>query len=386
MEGNLVPGGYGNTPPEIPCPKALIACVDWLAVTFSSAQNVVEICSLLKMKISDFDYRDFARNGYAESYNFNNEITISFGHSPKSPDIGIHMEITGQGCRYLESFWRDGYNWTDYFNLLKMYGYMNITRLDVAIDDFKGFLSIPTMYKKIRKLEFSSSAGLRSWRHFESGEIDKEELTGETLYLGKGDVTFRFYDKKGEREAKGVSLNENITFWNRYEIQLRHERADVLADVISSGGFTIGEVVKSVMSNYLSFKVANPNEKKKSRWKNTRWWDSFLNGVEPLKLTKVHPERTFYKTRQWLIDQTSSSLAMLFEGYDNDMGIIHSLLAYGRLNMNKNHEKMLEDFRVSEFEKELQKHEFYERITYLLDEKQKKSYESKQLPQDLHDF
>lgn len=370
MEKNLVHGGYGNTPLECTAQSDLIPCVDWVSATFVFEKKISEILKLIRRPQSDFELLFNGRFGYNRMMISNVGITIYFSETISDiSNPGIMLEISGQGCRHLEKMWPSDYSWIDFFNELKRLGYKNLTRLDVAIDDFKGYLTIPQMYNKLRDGCMTSSAGLRKFRHFESGEIDSGEITGETLYFGKGDIMFRFYDKKGERLARGNELDESIEIWNRYEIQLRHERAEVALNIIANGGMEIGEFVKGVMSQYLTFRIKNPNDSNKRRWKICPWWQKFLDEVEPLRLTLVHPENTLIRSQNWIMKSASATIAMLQELYGDDQLVMEAIAAIGRKKMTDKHRKMIDDHLYDEDYKEVMKNRAVEQLEEYLNQK-----------------
>ncbi len=94
--------------------------------------------------------------------------------------MGTHLEIFGQGCRFLESHWRENFKWSDFFVLAKCYALKKATRLDLAFDDFKGLLNISTLAKKTENGDLVTR--FRNWKYFRSGEIYKSEKVGETFW------------------------------------------------------------------------------------------------------------------------------------------------------------------------------------------------------------
>ncbi len=351
---NLVSGGYSNTPLHSTKRNALEACVDWFSATFHENIFLNGLCAMLHLSITDFECKELAKtNEYDWLYNYSGIITIMTrnDNSQKTKQALTHVDIKGQGCRFLENNWRDGMTWVDFFNNLKSsFSLHHITRLDIAIDDYKGFLNINTLHRKLRLKHFRSSAGIRSWRYIESGDIQNfQEIDGQTLYLGKGDVEFRFYDKKGQLITnQKINLDPTITFWNRYEIQLRQDRALAVMHMISQDRLEVGELVRSVMCEYLTFLVEHKTDKNKSRWAVCSWWSQFLNGVSGTKLTMQPLEKSVYRTQNWIEKQVSVSLAILDECLNDNGYYVKSLIADGQRRMTKQHRQMIDQFRVSE--------------------------------------
>ena len=266
VEENLK-GGSSNTPLQCTEGKSLEACVDWFSCTFRENIFSEVFCELLHLKIDDFDVIKLAEsNEYDYKYKFQNYLSVMVRNETMDKRALTHIDIKGQGCRFLENNWRDSFDWIDFFNILRScYTIHHITRLDGAIDDYKGYLNITTMHRKMRLKHFKSSAGSRSWRYIESGDIQgEEEINGQTLYFGKGDVEFRFYDKLNQvKHALHAEVPSGIDFWNRYEIQLRHDRALSLFNMIADGHIEIGILLRSILAEYLNFLIENKKDSNK---------------------------------------------------------------------------------------------------------------------------
>ncbi|OJG94710.1 hypothetical protein RV18_GL003186 [Enterococcus termitis] len=269
-------------------------------------------------------------------------IHIHYGTPPKATeDMGIHLEISGQGCRFLETNWKNEFSWADFFQLSFLYDLKKATRVDLALDDFKERLKIKTLFKKADRDELVTR--FRNWKYFLSGDIYKrKKVHGETLYIGSAKrIQFRFYNKLQERESKGFAVDHNINSWQRYEIQVRHEQAHELMLAIADGGRTIGEIAKGLMTEYLSFRVPNKNDSNRSRWAECKFWTDFINEVEPLHLTMEYPEQTLMHSQEWVIDQVSAVLAMIGE-YSGREGL-DAIIQIGKEKMTEKHFTMLEN-------------------------------------------
>jgi phage replication initiation protein len=355
---NIVSGGYSNTPPVNTVSKidtdALIALVDWVGLTFSSQLDWKKLVELLHLDFYDFKITHGSNFGYCEKASYFGIIHIHYGTPILArEDMGIHLEISGQGCRYLESHWRSGFTWSDFFLLTFNYNLLKATRLDLAIDDFKQRLKIKTLFKKAESDELVTR--FRNWKYFLSGDIyKKEKILGETLYIGSAKrIQFRFYNKLEERQSKGFAVNESIDSWQRYEVQVRHEQAHELMLAIANGGRSIGEIVKGLMAEYLSFRVRNKNDGNRSRWKECKFWTDFLNEVKPLHLSMQFPEQSLMRSQEWIIDQVSAILATV-EEYSGREGL-EAILKIGREKMTDKHFKLLENQRELDKLQQLQK-------------------------------
>lgn len=345
-----VNGGSSNTPLQSTKRRELEACVDWFSSTFIGNLFNEQFCELLHLEKADFEHRKLDdKNEYDDRYTYQNLITVSTRNETEEKQAYTHIDIKGQGCRWLEANWSDGFTWQDYFNILRsVYTLHHITRLDVAIDDYKGHLNITTLHRKMREKHFRSTAGLRSWRYIESGDIQSDKtLNGQTLYLGKGDIEFRFYDKLAQLTSLLAIIPEGIEFWNRYEIQLRHDRAEVVFNMIANGDFEIGTLVKSIMSEYLCFLVPHKTDSNKSRWAVCGFWTKFLGNVTGVRLTMQPLEKSVERTKKWIEYQAAISLAVLDECFNDSGYYFRNLVDEGRNRMTKEHFQMIEQYKMT---------------------------------------
>lgn len=344
----LTCGGSSNTPLDCTTRTPLEACVDWVSITFKENIFLKGLLPILHLEFHDFEHKELAEtNEYDDRYSYLNLISIMTRREREDKHALTHIDIKGQGCRFLENNWRQGFDWIDFFNILRTsFTIHHITRLDVAIDDYKGFLNISTLHRKMRLKHFRSTAGTRSWRYVENGDIASDnEINGQTLYVGKGDIEFRFYDKFGQLvNSQNVDLDKNIDFWNRYEIQLRHERALAVMNMIASGYLEIGELVRSIFCEYLTFLVEKNSDSNKRRWPVCKFWTDFLGNVSGVRLTMQPLEKSVYRTKNWVEKQVSVSLAVLDECLNDSGHYVAGLIADGRKRMTKQHRQMIENY------------------------------------------
>lgn len=325
--------------------KPLRACVDWLQVTFKIVQDPQKIIEIMGLDLNDFSDVDHGLYGYSRQYRMGNISVMYAG----SPDMGTHVQMTGQGCREFETY--SSIDWKDFF--LKCFEYdANFTRLDIAIDDIayegdKLYFTVPSLIRKVKDGEVRSR--FKKARYITTVRIEDGQELGSTLYFGQqsSDIQIRFYEKNFERLAAGKELEEKLIGWNRTEIQMRRERANAMAlylineDVIEE--VTVGEIAAGVLRNYISFCIRN-NDANKSRWQVCKWWDKFLGDVEPLKLTLIAPDKTIERTMAWLDNSVAPSLAMVFTALDGDIDKIKELIINGQERMTKQQIQMAKEY------------------------------------------
>ena len=167
--------------------------------------------------------------------------------------------MSGQGCRAFES-----YGTGDYESLFRLVvnnpKEFNITRLDIAFDEFSGILDADRLMNDTQKQKFRSKAEYYTY----TGGSD-----GVSMNIGspRSKVLIRIYDKRAERLAKITDpdqhsrIEEDIPHWMRVELQLRDDRA--LEFIKTMGGcgkcskdgepMSIGAVYTGVLKNYLEY-------------------------------------------------------------------------------------------------------------------------------------
>lgn len=315
----------------------LRACVDWVQATFKIVKPDQLINDVLGLKIEDFQEAN-GQFGYQKCKRLDN-ISIFYDGSE---GMGIHLQMSGQGCRLYEALTKYENPWVSIFSVfLRLKA--SFSRLDVAVDDFEGYFKIDQVVKKIKKGELVSK--FKKARSMESIEIKTGDSKGMTIYYGsaKSRIQIRMYEKNFERENAGYELEKDVTCWNRTEVQARNERAQSIAEIIANDG-EVGDVVKGILSYYLRFTVKG-KDMNKARWKTAPFWEKFLGNVEKLKLTKKAPDRTVERMEQWLEKQVAPSLAVLMEAHDGDVGKLYKMITQGNTRLKDKDHEMVARFK-----------------------------------------
>lgn len=340
------------------CQSSLISSVDWFSCTFKNVKDWREVCGVLCLSYKNFVEQEKGRNGYKKSAVFGSIIICYDG----TAEMGVFLDLSGQGCReYEQTFDRTGFSWQSFFGYLLGFD-VNVTRLDLAIDDING--QIFTLKQIENKVKTGCVVSrFKTSRNFEEHCLETGATLGQTLYFGKSDVMIRFYDKLEEREAKHYAIENNINFWLRTELQIRKERAKKACEVISCGG-DLGGYVCGILRNYLTFKVKG-TDSNRSRWHDCKWWLKFLDNAERLKLTEVHPYPSILRKKVWIENQVVSSLATVYQALDDDDLFFDYIKALGKSKMSEDHEKLANEFKNNELSKRLLKKEMKEAIKIL---------------------
>lgn len=317
---------------------------DYVRLRFDThdVKHVIE--GILKIKMKYMLYEDYAFYGYIAKYVFSH---IQVMISPEEDEKGTLIELKGQGCREFESLLvAQGRSWFDFFMQCEKEN-VHYKRIDLAINDKVGFLSIPYLAEKCRRRELTSK--FRSFQEVSSGkfaEESEEQFVGTTLYIGslKSDIYFCFYEKNIEQMIKkGLSLEE-ADIKNRYEIRLKNDRAyHAIQDLLIYRNCE--KTVFNIIHSYITFLEVNKN-KKKSKWEIDASWAHFMGeNRKQLKLTTAPKPIELDQTIAWVRKQVAPTLKMLLLiDQGNHTHKINELL--NETSLSKKHEKMIEQHTI----------------------------------------
>lgn len=302
--------------------------IDWLTVTFKDVTpNDVQM--MLGLTGETWTEKQSFKNGYPVDRFFGN-IHIWYGaDDPKyytdgfnsngvwvtaemkaRNDMGVCLNMSGQGCRSFEEFSSVG--WMSLFEMIQRYD-GNVTRLDLAYDDHMGVIDIRRLACDVRDENYRSKSKYAeiTW----SNDQDKD-LQGMTVYIGRksSDVLIRIYDKAAER-------GYTDRHWIRIELQLRHDRAASALDQLLQRE-SIGVLSAGVLRNYLTICVPS-SDTNKSRWPVAYYWQRVIGQIETIRIWSAPGEPyNFYKTEDHLVKQYAQFLLAFTEMY----GSIQDLL------------------------------------------------------------
>lgn len=276
--------------------SGLSALIDW--VSFTVLVPLESIYSLLRLPADDFVEMRRGLNGYLGHLK-RGSISILFNGQVEG--MGVHVFMSGAGCREYEFVHGD--RWKELFSeVFKLGGHF--TRLDSALDDYKGYFKIEDIAEKVKKREVRSLFKKADVR-VSYGLADDEGSSGMTVYFGSNSsmIKVRMYEKNKQQ-------NVNY-FWNRIEVETRDERANLLAqEVVKTDN--LGQLIAGVLRRYLNF-IEPSNDSNKSRWDISNWWDIFLGDAEKVKLSVKKIQRTLSEVTMWIERQVSPSLALMKE-------------------------------------------------------------------------
>lgn len=294
-------------------PKDNVFLIDWLTVVFHGCyvDEVQRILGLESIKIPWVTKTSFV-NGYPQD-TFFDHIHIRWGaddprfykddnfksaEQKARNDMGICLDMSGQGCRTFEEF-----SHKSWFELLegiyRFGGRVSVTRLDLAYDDHVGLINIWKIRRDVEDRNYRSKSK-KSRVIWSDDQV--QDIKGNTVEVGSksSPVMIRIYDKAAERGFKN-------RHWVRIEIQLRQDRSHQACKLLFQRE-SIGAVASGILRNYCVF-LEPGNDSNKARWKVAEYWERLLIGMEKLRLWIAPGEPyNFHNTENHLVNQYGQAL------------------------------------------------------------------------------
>lgn len=264
-------------------------------------------------------------------YNYHDRLYfegISINYNGRA-DMGICVEMSGQGCRTWEKYGNSDYDMI-FSEIVQNYSdeadkrQMNITRLDVAYDDFTGLLDLPLLCRETQLLNFVS--------RFEDWDV---HTGNKGISVNHGSpasrVYIRIYDKKLEQERKHKLDLSDVPHWVRCELQLRKECAlgfIRLPDIIDKNYFV-------VLNRYLRYIVPTDNQTNKSMLDTAPYWLQFIDSFSAESIFyKPATNYSFDKLYGFVNNQLSGAISTYIDivGVEQFLKDIHNSRKGKKLN------------------------------------------------------
>lgn len=233
-----------------------------------------------------------------------------------SGGISIHygdyiiLEMSGHGCRFLESLYENKIDWIDFMEQFLCLEGTHLARLDIACDDKpgegeEGILKFSTLFRHVMQRRYIS---LSRYVVYTSG-------SEESIYFGspKSDRRLRIYNKAIERDFDG--------HWIRAEFQLRNDAA-LSFYMRALELHSIGQAYQGMLFDFLRFtrEVNEAEGTNRSRLTVTRWWKSFCGNAKKIKGFYVGGlEYNLESLERYLGNQTSSSMKTYLAAHGGDV-------------------------------------------------------------------
>lgn len=290
---------------------------DYLKIRIHCSSVETVVSDVLEMDMNEFQILSRRHPGYDSAYEHVQSGILLF-YAGVDTDRGVLVEIQGRGCRYYSSLLtKSNCTWLDFFERCLNYG-ANATRIDIAIDDYIRKLSIPTLIKKFNNKELRTTFKKMDPRNPADAELNSD---GATLYIGdnKSDIRWCFYEKDKELlNKKKIACIEDSPVKNRYELRLKHDRANEIFIMITNG-----TPMESIPFRLLKGRIEFLDKKKdldKDKWPVNEKWDAFVGDVGQLKLhPRVHVDTGFIDMMRHLSRSYGAKLHAVLRS-DNEEG------------------------------------------------------------------
>ncbi|MEX5217493.1 MAG: replication initiation factor domain-containing protein [Nitrospira sp.] len=205
----------------------------------------------------------------------------------------------------------------------------HVTRIDCALDDRQGKVSVAMVRKAIDAGQCVTRAG--QVRDMGSRLIHgTRAVTGETLYVGspRSQTLLRIYDKR--LELQSAEREDAEEYGVRWELQLKKDRAQVCAQVLTHleqadwREFLIG-----VLRSYVDFRDVTLDACDEERYRAPLlpWWSELTEGFQKGRLVIQKKEQTLRGVKQWVSDSLTPMLAVICATEGGESWLMNEIVA-----------------------------------------------------------
>lgn len=346
MAKSLTPPDY-NKQSE----RELDVIIDWLEFTVHNYTLEDTIIHLLELKDDSFTKIPGGKNGYKNQKLWNEgNIFILYNDDPERDRMGVHVIISGTGCRFYEQ----KKNLREMVaNVMAIDHHYKFTRIDIAIDDRSGEL---INFKRIAKAEDEETISSLWYKttYLREKRIADGIVLGRTLYFGskKSKIFMRVYDKHLEQKKRlqhnkredATPLKEYVE-WTRMEIVFREQRAQLLSRYLLETD-DIGLLLKGTLKNYIRFlqKPKISEDKRKRRWNTAPWYNKLLGDIGKLKLTTKPAEKSIEDMKEWVNKQISPTIAAIMAANEGDTDWLYQMIINGSTRLKTKHKQAITQY------------------------------------------
>lgn len=330
--------------------QGLTATIDWLEFTILDIELEKALTEVLQLPAAEFSPLDKGRFGYQKQvkwsegnvfvmYNEPDEVP----NKPNSDRMGVHVMISGTGCRQYEV--RHPLKKLLLF-LTILDERVNFSRIDLAIDDqLDQTINFERIHSAALARHFTSRWS--KWDELNSRQSTSGEFLGRTMYFGSqaSDIFCRIYDKALERKNNDEAAADLPERWTRLEIIYKKERAKQLVYHMVDHHVPVGTAVRGTLNQYIRFLKLPPNpDQNKARWPTAPWWDRLLDGVGKLQLTIEKEKRSINDMEEWVEQQIAPTIAAILTAREGDMGWLHEIIGKGAQRLSQRHKDAIAQY------------------------------------------
>jgi phage replication initiation protein len=296
--------------------------LDYLSFTLPDGTSHSEIFSLLNLKFQELG---FGRYRYKQSA-VASAGGVSVYWDGAVTGMGVHVQISGTGCRILESL-PEFCSWRDYIKEWLGRG-AKCSRIDIALDDESGAIAFQTVHDQVR----TRTAVMRS-SYSQLMESTTKKGTFQTLYVGRrsSETVMRCYDK-GMQKGEGSS-------WLRFEFEYKGKRADALARLLVDEGW---DKAVGVARSFIEFKDETHITVNRTDQRPADWWVQLISASKHVLCVSREAHESLVKSWSWLRRQVAPMLGVMMEHEVGDLSWFLDLVDDGRARFNERHRRLLQ--------------------------------------------
>lgn len=223
------------------------------------------------------------------------ELLVNGGMCAYSPDRKqnkVMVELSARALRSL-SLHQEPQNF-----ILDAFGRgATFTRIDVALDDYRGIMNLSRVWRCVKRDEVKTR--FRKFSRIVGHDRLDPSAAGDTIYGGdrSSESFLRIYDKEAESGTDG--------HWVRMEFEFKKDRANELAGRIARGTIDL----RNLIYYYIDFQRRTPGARR--GWPTAEWWEEFLQPTSRERLYFPQYEIGLEEVQQWLKTQVSSALVLV---------------------------------------------------------------------------
>lgn len=243
-------------------------------------------------------------HGYRSQYKFGRMVVLTNG----TPEMGHHVIMGGECLRDLRI------EPVLLLGMVREFG-GKITRLDLALDDYQQYICMDRLLSWLRSGRMVCKS--RQYQLVEGGSLDNQSEVRRTLYVGSGksNVFWRIYEKA--RELRNKKKSETTLDWLRWEVQLRADRAAIIAEEIIKEQ-SVAIVFGALLGGYISIRDVDVNDSNRSRWTVTKAWADFVGLVAQWRWGLQKPVKQLIEKVHWFQRQVAPTFAAILRAFGTE--------------------------------------------------------------------
>ena len=327
--------------------------IDYFSITFNNKNiNFDYVINLLNLNQYKEMFVDLgAKRRYEHCFKFGN-INISTPFANRS-DMGVYVDMTGQGCREYEELFSSleiKYDWKTLLRKMQQVlnegVKINVTRLDLAFDDFTGNLKMSKIERKLKNGEFVSKFRKMKEVKFENAFTKNVDL-GKTFYIGTntGKCCCKFYNKLAEmyinhkKDESVIAQLDKMKHWVRFEITFKCEVAMLICNMMLHSQELEKDICEYINS---CFRFIDKTNTRDENCPISPFWVKFLKTDGLSKFRAISSNLKGYDSSYlWFKNQLAPTLLALMQTYNKREDFIKDIVLNGAMRQNSTHQLII---------------------------------------------